>query len=474
MLTKKLTKSDFRNFLACKNEFWLDHHFPEQRGEPTLNEQLRREAGYEVERLARTLLIFSDPNGTRVTFGRDFETDTLFAKADIVVTYLDTGGIDIYEVKSGTKVKDDYQIDLSFQCYVAEQTGLKVQNAYLIFLDNTYVFDGNLDIQSLLKISDETENVRNQLETIPSDVAMALQQRASPEPTVALTDYCKGSKLECRFLVRHFPEIPDYNVSHIFNAGSAKLNDLLAQNIVNIHDIPADLAMTGPQSAKVNVERTGNAYIQRDSIKEDLQGLKYPLNFLDYESFNPAVPKFVNTWSYQQMVFQYSLHTIEEEGAELKHSFHLSRNNGRHPSEEIVERLYEDLNGRVGTIIIWSEGFEKTRNTELAKMYPDYAAFLEEVNSAVYDLRKVFSKQRYMHPRFRGRDSIKVVLPVLSNLTYEGMAIADGLTASIKWYHAATGRGTPEEREKTFQDLEAYCHLDTLAMVKIYEHLLTV
>ena len=108
---------------------------------------------------------------------------------------------------------------------------------------------------------------------------------------------------------------------------------------------------------------------------------------------------------------------------------------------------------KVGTVVIWSEGFEKTRNTELGEMHPDYAAFLEEVNAAVYNLRKVFSKQRNLRPRFHGYDSIKRVLPILTDLTYKGMEIADGLAASIKWYHAATGCGTPEENEKIFRDL---------------------
>jgi hypothetical protein len=38
----------------------------------------------------------------------------------------------------------------------------------------------------------------------------------------------------------------------------------------------------------------------------------------------------------------------------------------------------------------------------------------------------------------------------------------------------STGRGTAEEREKTYQDLADYCHLDTLAMVEIYNHLQTL
>jgi hypothetical protein len=38
----------------------------------------------------------------------------------------------------------------------------------------------------------------------------------------------------------------------------------------------------------------------------------------------------------------------------------------------------------------------------------------------------------------------------------------------------ASGRGTAEEREKTYRDLADYCRLDTLAMVEIYNHLQTL
>ncbi len=469
-----LTKSKFRNYADCPNEFWLDHHYPEPSGELSLNDQLRREAGYEVEGLARTLLRFQNLNGFTVEFGTEFQTDHLYAKADIVVTEVATGKIQIYEVKSGTKPKDEYVLDLAFQCHVAAASGVEVAGAYLVILDNTYIFDGILETERLLKVEDVSDKVRELHSTLPAEIEMALAWLNGAEPEVTLKDYCKGSKLECRFLVRQFLNIPEYNVSNLFNAGSKKLNALLEQEILHIVDIPADFALTDREAAIVAVERSGNTFIDSATIRGEIDNLQYPLNFLDYETFNPAVPIFIRTRPYQQMVFQYSLHTIDEPGGEMRHSFHLSRNDGGHPTEEIGERLHQDLYGRVGTIIIWSEGFEKSRNTEIGEMYPQYAEFMAELNENVYDLRKVFSRRLYMDPAFRGRDSIKKVLPVITDLTYEGMDISDGLTASIKWFHAATGRGTAEERAKTFQDLEAYCHLDTLAMAEIYNHLLTV
>jgi hypothetical protein len=467
----KLTKSKFRRFLECRNEYWLDHHFPEETAlTETLEYRHRRETGYEVEILARTLAIFAESENAAVHFSRDFATDELFAKADIVVTDRETGEIDIYEVKSGTKAKDDYIVDLAFQCHVASAAGFRVRQAYLILLDTSYVFDGTLHADRVLMISDQTEAVRLRGAAIPDEIADALALLEGEEPSPALTEYC-SEKLACRFIARHFPDIPEYNVSHIFSKGSKKLNDLLSRGLFRISDIPEDFVMTDRELAKVNVERKGEPDFDLERIMQALEPLAYPLNFLDYESYNAAVPKFVNTRPYQQMVFQYSLHSVDAPGAQLRHSYHLSRNDRGHPCEEIVERLYEDLNGRIGTVIIWSEGFEKSRNNELGQMFPHRAEFLAEINAAVFDLRKIFSERLYMHPRFHGRDSIKVVLPVLSNLTYDGMPIGDGMTASIKWYHAATGRGTSEEREQIFADLEAYCHQDTLAMVEIFQFL---
>jgi hypothetical protein len=86
---------------------------------------------------------------------------------------------------------------------------------------------------------------------------------------------------------------------------------------------------------------------------------------------------------------------------------------------------------------------------------------------------KVFSENLYIDPGFKGRSSIKKVLPVLKpDLSYKHLGIGDGLTASISWFRAATwDTMAAEERQRIFEDLEKYCHLDTLAMVEIYNEL---
>lgn len=470
---RRLTKSDFVRFINCKNEFWLDTHFPEPAGELSVLDQHKRQFGYDVEGLARTHPKFSEPDGVAIEFAKTFQTEKAFAKSDIVATDLATNEIEIYEVKSGTSRKEEYKLDLAFQCVVARAAGYNVRAAFLITVDSSYVLDGELDVTRLLRITDETEYVNGMPEIITAQIDAALEWLDSLEPEVTLVDYCKGNKLACRYLIRKFPDIPEYNVGHLFNAGSNKLNALLEQGILNICDIPDDFDMTEREARLVALERSGQPDIKdKEAIAAELAALRYPLCFLDYESFGYPIPQFHGTFAWQQMPFQYSLHVIDEPGGETSHSHFLSRNDGRHPAEEMVESLHRDLAGRIGTVVVWSEGFETRLNDQLAVMFPAYADFLAELNANVYDLRKIFSQRRYMHPGFRGRDSIKNVLPVLCpDLSYDTMDIGDGMTASILWYHMATGRFDEAARAKIYDDLCTYCHLDTLAMVRIFDFL---
>ena len=67
--------------------------------------------------------------------------------------------------------------------------------------------------------------------------------------------------------------------------------------------------------------------------------------------------------------------------------------------------------------------------------------------------------------------SIKDVLtPLVPDLTYKGMEVADGMTASVRLFRLmADGNSlTPEQREAERRVLLEYCKMDTLAMVKLW------
>lgn len=465
----KLTKSNFLEFLRCPQEFWLQHHHPELfKGEISLQGAHLREQGYAIERLARTLSIF---DGKRVEFKRKFITDDLYAESDIVVTDPETGALAIYEVKSGTKVKDDYVIDVTFQKIAAERTGAVVAKVCVITVDNSYVRNGEIAADSLLKVTDVTEDVSASRALIEQQIAEALTQLET-EPRPDITRYC-DDKLKCAFVTHHFKDIPAYNVSHIRGIYRPKLDELIARGILDIREVPADFKISERQRRQVEIAVSNVPHAMASEIKETLDTLKFPLRFFDYETFGYAIPMYNGIKPYQAVPVQFSLHTLMPDG-HLTHAFHIASGNGKNPGMEITEELHKAIDGEVGTVIVWNASFEKGRNREGQELHPQFAGFLQQLNDSMFDLETIFgTRQLYAHPGFFGRSSLKAVLPVVApHLSYDDMEIGDGQTASIRWYHLATGRLNEDEHRETYAQLKDYCDLDTLAMVEIYNFLM--
>ena len=284
-------------------------------------------------------------------------------------------------------------------------------------------------------------------------------------------EYCTANKLDCHFIKFHFPDLPEYTVFDIAFLKNDKRRELLSLGIVAITDVPEDFPLSKKQRTQVDAAKSGKTLIEREKIAERMDAWEYPLHFLDYETFAYAIPQFDGIRPFQQMCFQYSLHTIDKLGDEPIHAQFLSHGQDD-PPRALAASLKSAMASGIGTVLVWYEAFEKTRNSEMAIMFPEYAEFFEEVNAKTYDLMKIFSDNLYIDPEFKGRSSIKKVLPVLvPELSYKDLDIGDGMTATIKWFHAAK-RGLPEnERETIFADLEKYCFRDTIAMVEIVNRL---
>lgn len=437
----------------------------------TIENEHLREQGYAVERYVKRLAQFQSDDAKTVDFQRVFQTKDLYAKSDIVVTDRITGIVDIYEIKGSGSVKPEHIDDVSFQRVVVEQSGHTVGRLFVVTMNTEYVRHGEVDPEQLFTITEITDKVAELAPTTKDQIAAAIKY-ADSEPTPSLLDYCMDNKLDCRFIRLNFPDLPDYTIFDIAFLKNEKRRELLSLGIVSITDVPDDFPLSDKQKKQVAAAKSGEIEIDHDKIAKRMDAWEYPLHFLDYETFQYAIPQFEGVRPFQQMCFQYSLHTIDRPGAEPRHSEFLSRGEDD-PARALAEHLRDAMSGGIGTVLVWYEAFEKTRNDEMGKMYPELADFFQEVNSKTYDLMKIFADKLYIHPEFKGRSSIKKVLPVLvPELKYSDLGIGDGLTATISWYRAVKWPHLDEtERQRIFTDLEKYCELDTVAMVRIFEEL---
>ena len=490
-----LSKSKYCGLWQCPKIAWLKKYKPEELtvDESTLS---RMEAGNEVGDLAMGL--FGDfvevtayhgdkldlnkmiettreemNRGTPVICEASFQYNGLYCAVDILKK--ENGGWAIYEVKSSTH--DDkavYVADVAYQKYVLEHCGVPVSGIYLVCLNGDYVFDGRLDIHRLFKITDVAQAVETEEKNIAANLSAAERLLASEEePAIDLSVNCKNPYL-CGFWPYCSRHIPSPSVFDLYRMPFAKKIEYYKKGKITYQDLLFDPGITSPKQVRQILYAVSDqgTYVNKESIRDFLDTLSFPLYFLDFETMQTVIPRFVGTKPYAQIPFQYSLHYIEREGGELKHTEYLAKS-GTDPRRELAERLCADIPMNV-CVTAYNKSFECTRIKELAAAFPDLADHLLNIEANIRDLLVPFQTGCYYNRAMGGSFSIKSVLPALfpddTALDYHNL---DGV------HHGGEAMTLfpkikdmpPEEQKKARYNLLKYCELDTFAMVKVWQAL---
>lgn len=266
--------------------------------------------------------------------------------------------------------------------------------------------------------------------------------------------------------------------------------------------------------------------IYRPAIFRELGRWQYPLHFLDFEAGNYAVPVRKNRSPYDLVVFQFSCHTLDEDGS-CTHYQWIDDLQGEYPSYEMVRQLMEVPDITNGTIIQYSD-FERNalkvirrelmREEEQPANANRLIEWIEKIihrNDSSHDTPPYIAdlsrlvKNSYYNCEMGNSLSIKDVLrSIMSHSNFLREKYSQPYSShnfkNIVWWQdngkggarnpykilMETGdspirRGTEAmvvygkllAQQKEIVRLEAYqnallkyCELDTLAMVMIYEH----
>ena len=216
--------------------------------------------------------------------------------------------------------------------------------------------------------------------------------------------------------------------------------------------------------------------INKRAIEELLSSLRYPLYFIDYESCPYAIPELEGTKAYQQIPFQYSLHIVKEEGTPIEHKEFLAEVDDENIIRTFAESMIKDM-PEDGSVIVYNKTFESTRNKEIGEMYPDLNPEMERFNNNIVDLMIPFRSRDYYTKEMQGSYSIKYVLPALypddPELDYKELSLIHKGDEASNAFLSLKDKA-PEEQKVIREALLAYCKLDTLAMVKIWENFIEV
>ena len=483
-----LSKSQYIRGLQCEKALWLYKYRPElrkisQQSDMTMN------TGISVGELAQGLF----PDGVTIVYDRNdfngmvaktkdlmeqgiqtiyeasFSHNGIFVMCDIL--HKEDDQWKMIEVKSATNVKGYYLEDIALQWYVLSQNNVSLSSAHVAIIDSSYSRNGELEVERLFKIVDVTGEVTPKQTQVIENLHRLNTIDANLMPEILIGSHCHDP-FGCDFIDHCWCDVPSVSVFDLYRLNSKKKFESW-HNGISIENAHERLKLTPTQKMQVESIRDQQTRIDTSKIKVFLEQLVYPLSYFDFETFMDAIPRFDNQRPYQQMPFQYSLH-IESSDGTLEHKEFLA-DERFDPRRALALKMLEDL-PKQGSIIAFNQSFEITRIKELAATFDDLKEALLSLIPRFIDLIDPFRSLAYYHPDFNGSFSIKSILPAMfpndPELSYKSLGIQNGGMAMETY--AALMYMEPNLRDQKRQELLEYCHLDTLAMVKILGHLKTL
>lgn len=233
----------------------------------------------------------------------------------------------------------------------------------------------------------------------------------------------------------------------------------------------------------------------------EMETCQYPIKFIDFEAGTMALPFHKGRRPYESVAFQFSIHTLYEDGR-LEHTHEwLSADPGVDPNTNFVRAFKAALEPLSGTHVSYSH-FENTKLKQLRTQlddHPDLQQFLDELivdkdrgHTGAYPFVDmwVLLKKYYYHPGTNGSNSIKYVLPailgydpyasldpvpamVLTDYDFDdddedAETINDGGKAMMAWAELQYMHVPDDRRAAVKEALLRYCELDTKAMADVW------
>ncbi|MGZ4033976.1 MAG: DUF2779 domain-containing protein [Bacteroidia bacterium] len=481
-----LSKSTFLRGLQCAKSLYLYKNFIQTRDVVSAEQQAIFNRGNNVGVLAQKLFpggTDATPakrsnnlaaventrklieNGAEVIYEAAFQFEQVLAILDILVKKDDRWYA--YEVKSSTKISNTYILDASLQYWVITNSGITLDDISLIIINNQYLRNGDINLGELFSIKSVKKEVLSNQNLVEEKVMLSKAViNDGVMPDIPIGEHC-FSPYNCDFMGTCWKKIPPDSVFDITGIKKAEQFNLYNSGIKTIVEIPEKNDLD--KNANIHIQAFKNNAVTLDisAIDTFLNKVEYPLFFMDFETFMPAVPIYDKTKPYQHIPFQYSLHYKKTKDATLEH-FEFLAEQGFDPRKAFVESLLKDTESP-GTILVYDVLMEKNILNGLKNDFPEYASQIDLRLKRMIDLAQPFQNRSYYHPAMKNSFSMKSLLPALvPDLSYSGLKISSGSIAMIAYENL-------QKETDMFKILEIreslleYCKLDTLAMVKVFE-----
>lgn len=194
------------------------------------------------------------------------------------------------------------------------------------------------------------------------------------------------------------------------------------------------------QIKKTCFEQDGKEDVKVE-LFDEMSRWRFPLHFVDFEGSRVAIPFNAGSRSYEQIAFQFSCHSLYENG-DIKHFEWIKKEPGEFPNFEFIMALKNVLDKDVGAIFRFAD-YENTVlreiHSQLERTKPqavDYSGIMDWIDTITEGNESPKAKEKnrrtgrrnmvdmcdivrkhYYHPAMGGSNSIKVVLPAVLSVS---------------------------------------------------------
>ena len=233
---------------------------------------------------------------------------------------------------------------------------------------------------------------------------------------------------------------PEFTIDepHVFDIWNyRKSQAVIDSDLYKMKDVySSDFVNTLNDRQYLQVDKRVNQSIDEDIKPElfnEIQKWEFPLHFIDFETCMIAIPFHKNRTPYEQIAFQFSCHTLYEDG-KIEHHEWIEKDASNFPNYEFVKALKKILGNDNGNIFRYSP-HENTvllqiRSQMIADDELEYKELIDWIDTITYrkdidnpknkiegprnmiDLWQ-YVKRYYYHPAMGGSNSLKYVLPAI-------------------------------------------------------------
>ncbi len=486
---KYMTKTDYARGFQCPKMLWLDKNKSELAQK---TDDSARKRVWEVTKKAARQYFGSYAEVLNATeeemleqtrkFLKEEECkianaafcyDTAFCTVDMLL--IRENKICIIDISTSTRTKARYYDTMAYEYYILSNAlGKKIEKVIHMHINSKYIREGELDLDKLFLLENCIKEVKERQKETKETIALLKklrEQKTQVQKKVGVQCY---SPYHCNYMQYCHRHVLEPSVFSIHGLQAKERYELYYAGIVSFLDVlRKDVELLEGQKMQVETEvYNKKPTIRKDEIKEFLDTISYPLYFLDFETFQQAVPEYQGVSPYLPIPFQYSLHVLQRKEAPLEHYEFLAKE-GEDPRRAVAEHLCRHIPRNV-CILAYNMGFEKSVLKNLALLYPDLREHLINLQENMRDLIIPFVNHSYYCKEMEGSHSIKSVLPALypdqKEYDYHALVGVHNGEEAMNIFSELTEH-KEKERRRIRKELLAYCNLDTLGMVKILEKL---